>query len=500
MKGVGYMRGLERIKKADFLKERETVLSSWPTGKEVDLQEAIAYQKRIPQAKRFSVAMEEAKRTNTLLTQPRAGVALPEEHIRLLKYLETEGEADLLPTTIDAYTRQNRYTEAQEGIEKSLAAGKSLLNGFPAVNYGVKICRQVTEAVGKPVQVRHGTPDARLLAEISLAGGFTSFEGGGISYNIPYAKKVPLEQSLKYWKYVDALVGYYEEEGVRINREPFGPLTGTLVPPCISHAVGILEGLFALGQGVKSITLGYGQGGNLIQDVAAVRTLRQLAEEYFTLEGFTDYHLTIVFHQWMGGFPEDEAKAFAVIGWGTVAAAFSGAEKVIVKSPHEAFGIPTKEANAEGLRATRQLIHMLTDQRMPESSELSRESELIREEVKAILEGVWKLGEGNWELGTIRAFQSGVLDVPFAPSLFNLGKILPARDNDGYIRILQPGNVPLGKKILDYHRERLMERARTEGRPVNFQMVTDDIYAISKGHLVGRPRSNSSVASQVQRA
>jgi glutamate mutase epsilon subunit len=41
MKGVGYMRGLERIKKSDFLKERETVLSSWPTGKEVDLQEAI---------------------------------------------------------------------------------------------------------------------------------------------------------------------------------------------------------------------------------------------------------------------------------------------------------------------------------------------------------------------------------------------------------------------------------------------------------------------------
>lgn len=494
------MKGVERIRKEEFLREREKVLASWPTGKEVNLEEAISYQKKIPESKRFSLAMEEAKRRKTLLTQPRAGVALPEEHIRLLKYLEREGEADLLPTTIDAYTRQNRYTEAQDGIEKSLAAGKSLLNGFPAVNHGVNVCRQVTEAVGKPVQVRHGTPDARLLAEISFAGGFTSFEGGGISYNIPYAKKVPLEQSLQYWKYVDALVGYYEEEGIRINREPFGPLTGTLVPPCISHAVGILEGLFALAQGVKSITLGYGQGGNLIQDVAAVRTLRQLAEEYFTSEGFTDYHLTIVFHQWMGGFPEDEAKAFAVIGWGTVAAVFSGAEKVIVKSPHEAFGIPTKEANAEGLRATRQLIHMLTDQSMPESSELARESEMLREEVKAILDAVWKLGEQNWEAGTIRAFQSGVLDVPFAPSQFNLGKILPARDNDGYIRILQPGNVPLGKRILDYHRERLEERARVEGRQVNFQMVTDDIYAISKGHLVGRPRTSSFLSAGTKRA
>ena len=33
-----------------------------------------------------------------------------------------------------------------------------------------------------------------------------------------------------------------------------------------------------------------------------------------------------------------------------------------------------------------------------------------------------------------------------------------------------------------------MRRAKAEGRTVCFQMVTDDIYAISKGALVGRPR------------
>ncbi len=482
------MNRLKRMSRTDLIAERETVLDSWPTGREVNLQESLSYQKTIPDSKRFSVAMKEAHQKGRLLTQPRAGVALPEEHIRLLQYLETEGEADLLPTTIDAYTRQNRYTEAQEGIEKSLTAGKSLLNGFPAVNHGVQICRQVTEAVSRPIQVRHGTPDARLLAEISLAGGFTSFEGGGISYNIPYAKKVPIEQSLRYWKYVDALTGLYEEEGIRINREPFGPLTGTLVPPCISHAVAILEGLFALAQGVRSLTLGYGQGGNLIQDIAAVRTLRDLANEYYADEGFEGYDLTLVFHQWMGGFPEDEAKAFSVIAWGTTGAVFSGADKVIVKSPHEAMGIPTKEANAQGLRATRQLINMLADQTHPESADMEREMNWIRREVKAILDAVWKQGEGDWETGTIRAFQAGILDVPFAPSLFNKGKVLPARDNEGYIRILNTGNLPFDREILEFHRSRLDARGRAEGRPVNFQMVTDDIYAISKGHLVGRPR------------
>jgi len=168
----------------------------------------------------------------------------------------------------------------------------------------------VVESLSKPLQVRHGTPDARLLAEITLAAGFTSFEGGGISYNIPYAKRVPVERSLRDWQYVDRLVGLYEENGIRINREPFGPLTGTLVPPCISITIGIIEGLLAIKQGVRSITLGYGQGGNIIQDVAAITALGQLAEEYFRLEGFDDFELTTVFHQWMGGFPEDEAKAF----------------------------------------------------------------------------------------------------------------------------------------------------------------------------------------------
>ncbi|HNS05002.1 MAG TPA: methylaspartate mutase subunit E, partial [Candidatus Saccharicenans sp.] len=50
------------------------------------------------------------------------------------------------------------------------------------------------------------------------------------------------------------------------------------------------------------------------------------------------------------------------------------------------------------------------------------------------------------------------------------------------------GNLPLSDEIMAYHRERLNERAKAEGRPISFEMVTDDIYAISKGKLVGRPR------------
>ena len=43
-------------------------------------------------------------------------------------------------------------------------------------------------------------------------------------------------------------------------------------------------------------------------------------------------------------------------------------------------------------------------------------------------------------------------------------------------------------RTAEFHKEKIAERARAEGRSVSFQMVVDDIYAISKGRLVGRPR------------
>lgn len=471
-----------------FFAERKEVLEHWPTGAGVDFDEAVAYQKSIPKEKRFGERLAQGVKENKTLIQPRAGVALHDEHIKLLQYLENEGDADLLPTTVDSYTRLNRYKEAETGIAKSRETGRSMLNGFPIVNYGVEICREVTSALNKPVQVRHGTPDARLLTEISIAGGFTSYEGGGISYNIPYSKNHSLEKTIAHWQYADRLIGLYEEAGVTINREPFGPLTGTLIPPSISNSVAVIESILAATQGVKDLTVGYGQCGNLIQDVAAIKALTNVTREYLDKFGFNDVRITTVFHQWMGGFPQDEAQAFGVISWGAAAAVLAKATKVIVKTPHEAMGVPTKEANAAGLRATKQLVSMLQDQDFTDIPAVIAESEIITKEMHCILNKVEELGKGDYVLGAIAAFEAGVIDIPFAPSRFNAGKVMPARDNTGAVRLLDAGNLPFTQDLLDFHRLKLEERGRYEKRAVSFQMVIDDIYAIGKGFLVGRPK------------
>ena len=477
----------KKIPDAEFQALRQEVLAQWPTGKDVNLEEAVAYHKSMPENRIFSKKLIAAKKSSRTLIQPRAGVPVVERHIELLQHLEKYGEADLLPTTIDSYTRQNRYKEAENGINESLRLDRAMLNGFPAVNHGVAKCRQVIESVNVPVQVRHGTPDARLLTEIAYAGGFTSYEGGGISYNLPYCKNIPMERTIKDWQYVDRLTGLYEEMGVSINREPYGPLTGTLVPPCISHAAAIIEALLAAEQGVKNITVGYGQCGNLVQDVAAIRSLEKLTEEYLNKYGYSDVVVTTVLHQWMGGFPADEAKAFGVISMGSAIAGLAKATKVIVKTPHEAVGIPTMEANAAGLRCTKQVVNMLADQDF-RGDAITAEEEIIAEETRAIVDKCFELGMGDIAVGVCRGVESGALDVPFAPCRANAGLMLPARDNNGAVRILNFGNLPFSKELKDFHTAKIEERAKAENRKASFQMVIDDVYAIGKGRLVGRPR------------
>lgn len=475
----------QRLDDTTFEGERAGILKGWPTGQDARFADGVRLQGELPEEKRFSATLARAEAEGQTLLQPRAGVALIREQSQLLNDLSPF--CDLLPTTIDAYTRHNRYDEAQTGIDKSRAVGTSLLNGFPAVNHGVSGCRELVDAVAKPIQVRHGTPDARLLAEITLAAGFSSFEGGGISYNIPYAKKVPLARSIRHWQYCDRLIGLYEQEGIRINREPFGPLTGTLVPPFVSHVVAIIEGLLALEQGVKCITLGYGQAGNLVQDIAALHSLRKLAHHYFQNAGYEDYQLSTVFHQWMGGFPEDEARATAVICLGAMAAKYARATKIIVKTPHEASGIPTMEANRAGLQATRQMVNMVSDQNRMEGPDIAQEVEIIEAEVHAVMRRILKLGQGDIARGAVLAFEAGVVDVPFAPAAANAGRMTPVRDNFGAIRVFDRGDIPLPTEVIAFHRDKIAERSQAEGREASFRMVVDDVNAISASKLIGRP-------------
>lgn len=470
-----------RLSEEEFLKERKTVLNLWTTGREIEnLDEALEFQKGLPNEQNAAIVLAQAKKEERTLAQPRGGVNLIHEHIEILKTLEREGGADLLPTTIDSYTRNARYAQVQEAIEANMKqGGPSLLNGLPIVNLGVGQGRKIRKAVSSPLVARTCAPYPRLLAEILLASGFTSMEGGGITCHIPYTKTDCLDESIRRWQYVSRLIGFYQKHGVPLHRESYGPMTGVLVPPCIAIAVSTLECILDCEQGVENYSLGYGMGGNISQDVVAIKAIEDVCREYLTRLGYGGITLTTYFHQFMGAFPRDELKASNLISLGAVIGALSNATVIITKSTHEAYGIPTPKNNAEGIRSTKHVIKMLNEQKYPWSEEMILEEQMIKGASRAILDKTLALGDGDAAIGAVRAFEAGVLDVPFSPSNYNKNLLISCKDGEGAIRITDPGNVPIPKAVLEYESEKIKERIERQGVQMGYKMLLEDILALS---------------------
>ena len=97
----------KKLDEGVFMQERQEVLGQWPTGKDVDLQEAADYQKRLSPECVFSTKLLEAKKAGRTLIQPRAGVPVIEEHIKLMQYLEKEGvDTSALPVISNERMRE----------------------------------------------------------------------------------------------------------------------------------------------------------------------------------------------------------------------------------------------------------------------------------------------------------------------------------------------------------------------------------------------------------
>lgn len=481
--------GDDRLDPDAFERDRREVLEHWKTGARArHLDENAEFLGRQPSFAALQAAANAGARE--MLVQPRSGVPLVDDQIRLFRAFKAAG-ASVLSYQVDSLTRNNNYVGADEVIRESRATGVASLNGFPVVNHGVPGLRRVVQRVKVPIQVRHSTRDPRLLAEVSYAGGVTSFEGGAICYNIPYYKDYPLAESIRAWQYVDYLTGQYHERfGIVLDREYFGTLTATLIPPCLAISTGILEAILAVQQGVRCVSLGFAESGNRTQDVAAIRTLRAMTEETLRNLGHADVQVNTVFHQYMAAFPDAPARAEELIFNSAVTAKLSGATRVIVKTPVEARRIPTLEDNVDGLGLVARGIASAAAEALDEPA-IAAECALIRREVQAILDAVVMAGRGSVAQGIVEAFRTGILDVPFSPSIHNRGEVATARDAEGAIRFLTVGGLPFDRETREFHRERMDERRRVDGISESqaYLLVEQDVLQIPRGQYRRWPLS-----------
>jgi methylaspartate mutase epsilon subunit len=452
-----------RIPEEAFHDMRAANLARWPTGAAaLDLAPPLELQRALPRHKQLAWVMRQAEAEGRCLTQPRGGFATYDMQKALMRTLDRDGLADIVPTTTDSYTRNEQFAKAEEGVKESERLGRSLLNGFPIVNYGVEVCRQLTAAVDKPAIMLTGTSFPKLTGEIGYAGGYSGYLGSGIAYTTSYTKDLGIEEGIRNYQYLDRLVALYQDHGVELHRRQPGFLTGTNIPPSVAIVVGLLDLLLAAAQGVRNYGLEMGQTLHLVQDAAAVKACRLLAQEYLGKRGHADVFTPVTLLHWMGAWPMDEAQCSALIAYGGTLAAVAKAASVTTKSTHEAIGIPTPEANAEGLRTTRAAIYLARHVSLEGHPDFEAEVDLILREVRPVIDTVLELGEGDVALGSVRGFEAGVLDVPWSPNRHCRSAVLPARDVDGCIRILDPGAMPIPKDVLEVHEERLRKRAERD--------------------------------------
>ena len=470
----------KRIDESEFLEMRKANLLRWPTGSDVDFERALERQKSLPDHKRLDLIMRKAVTQGRCLVQPRGGFGTFKDQKELMQIIDKEGLADIVPTTTDSYTRNEQFALAQKGVDESEKLGRSLLNGYPIVNYGVAKASELIDAIDKPAIMLTGTTMPKLTGEIGFAAGYTGYLGSGIAYTTSYIKELSIEDGIKNYQYLDRLSAMYLDHGAELHRRQPSFLTGTNIPPSIAIIIAILDLLLAAAQGVKNYGLEMGETLHLIQDAAAVKACKELCQEYLSIKGYHDVFTPITLLHWMGAWPQDEAQAASLVSYGGTLAAISGASSVTTKTLHEAFGIPTPKINANGLRMTRMAIYLARNIKLDSMPEFQNEVNLIKSEVRPIVNKVLEMGDGDVALGSVRAFEAGILDIPWSPNKWVKSKVMPARDVDGCLRILDPGNMPFPKEVLEFHEEKLRLRAEKEKQPYDLNLAVSSVYEMSE--------------------
>ncbi|TMR97076.1 methylaspartate mutase [Nonomuraea basaltis] len=416
-----------------------------------------------------------ADATGRPAVQPRCGVGGHREMLRLLEELSTTG-ADVLTVTIDSHTRLRQYATAQ----RLLCDSPGDLNGYPLVAHGWRRGRELRARVPHPLQVRHGSPDARDLFAIALASGITSFEGGGIDYNLPYSKDIPLRTTLGSWRRIDAVCGVLAKDGVLVDRELFGTLSAVLMPPSISLAITLLEAAAAAREGVRCVSPAYPQSGEMHQDIAALRAIRVLGQRYLG----PDIEVFPVLHEFMGPFPRTPQYANFLIMYGGLTARLGRASKVVSKTAKEGYGIPDAAANTEGILNTILGTSDLLDFVRVDEDRIAEEESWILQEVGELVEPLFSAEDLLG--GVVEAFQTGRLDIPFSASVHAHSDVVPARDRGGAVRYADPGALPFSSATRSRHARQLSARAGAANRTTSLiERITRDInYFLDKERTV----------------
>jgi len=482
----------KKIHEDEFLKKRNEVLAMWPTGRDVDLNEAVSYHKSMPPHKNLVNRLSEAKRTEQTLFHNLAGFTTLDQQKDLLLHLQNAGQLDVFFCIYDSFTRTGRFGHVEEVVRECEKSGKNLLNGFPVVNYGIEGNRKLAESVDRPLGTAGPTVDSRLASEIACASGYTLLQDVSFVVFETYTKTASLEDILGNFQYSNRLAGYYQEKGVPIAVRASSAASASnapgVAPPSIGISGRVISSLIVATQGPKHICLMNSSDGNIAQDVATSITGLKMAREYLDRFGFTDVELYLSNGCMGGPYPLDFDQAFSQVVYAGIVGALSRSQLVELKTFDETRAIPPKENQAKSAKGTRMMYNIMKTPGLDfiNSKEVKIEIEVYERETRAIVEKILDLADGDPIIGVIKAYEYGIMDNPVANNPRVKAKVMGFKDAHGAVRYLDCGNLPFTKDMMEFHREKIAEREKTLGKKADYDTIVSDMRALITGEWLHR--------------
>ncbi len=474
----------KRIDDDLLMKKRREELDKWPTGKEVDFEEAAAYQKSLPDSKVWWKVMVKLREEGRMSVFPRAGTPVLQKMIELCQGLCETGVV-LIPVTTDSYTRLGQYEKVQGILDECNKTGKALLNGYPIINQGVKNTRKLVESVDAAFSPRG------ISSEIAIASGLTTYECGleFITWGA-YSKKMTIRELVEKWQNGTRVAGWYADRGVILCTDLHGWLPTAPYPLSVNIVTLILQALTAAEQGLKAIYPLVHCMGNMTQDMAWIKLTPKLIGEYLDKFGYKDCMITGCCPAQTPLFPNpmDMGGAFAYLSYIAMVGALCKCNAVDLRSIDEAAGVPTKDTNTVSYTAAKWIFDVVREQQINfQIKDVEVEEKITEMEVRSILDKILDLGDGDIIDGTIKAVEAGVLDSPWSPNITVKDKVLGVRDAHGACRYLEFGNLPFSKQIKEFHLGKIAEREKLEGKKADYHTAVRDLWSFSKGKIVGIP-------------
>ncbi|MFC2070790.1 hypothetical protein ACFLTB_06445, partial [Chloroflexota bacterium] len=428
----------KRVDEELMLKQRREALDRLPHGNEVDFDEAVAYQKSLPDSKVWWKVMKKLEDEGRMSVFPRAGTPHLNSMIELCQSMRDSGVV-LLPVTTDTYTRTGQHDKVSEIMKEVEKTGKPLLNGFPIYYHGVEGCRKLVENVDAAFSPRAAGGDMCIAAGMTTGGGGIGF----ISFG-SYAKNQTIRELVQGAQERMSVVGWYADRGVILCTDLHGWLPGGPFPLSVNIACLVIEALTAAEQGQKALYPIVHLAGNMPQDMAWIRLAPRIIREYLDKYGYEDCMITGTCPSQAPLYPVARhlGGAFAYLTYISMVGALAKCNAVDLRSIDEGAGIPTTETHEVSYKAAKWMFDVVREQKLEiEVKDVDIEEEVTEKEVRAILDRIFDLGDGDIADGTIKAVESGVLDSPWSPNITVKDDVLGVRDARGACRYLEFGNL-----------------------------------------------------------